>query len=86
MLERLGAEWKLVKHPGDLENVDGLIIPGGESTTMLKLFDLEGMAAPILEFAAKGKPIFGTCAGAILLAKEVLNPSQEKLGLIDHLD
>jgi pyridoxal 5'-phosphate synthase pdxT subunit len=83
MLERVGATWKLVKHAADLDTVDGLIMPGGESTTMLKLFELERLSEPILEFAAKGKPIFGTCAGAILLAKEVLNPSQEKLGLID---
>ena len=58
-------------------------MPGGESTTMLKLFALEGMGTAIQEFAAQGKPIFGTCAGAILLAKEVSNPPQEKLGLID---
>jgi 5'-phosphate synthase pdxT subunit len=83
MLERLGATWKLVKHGADLDTVDGLILPGGESTTMLKLFDLEGVGAAIKNFAARGKPVFGTCAGAILLAKEVLNPPQEKLGLID---
>ena len=83
MLDALGAPWKLVKHPGDLEAVSGLIMPGGESTTMLKIFELEGIGAAIKEFAALGKPIYGTCAGAILLAKEVLNPPQEKLDLID---
>jgi 5'-phosphate synthase pdxT subunit len=83
MLDGLGASWKLVKHAADLDGVGGLIIPGGESTTMLKIFELEGVGAAIKEFAAKGKPIYGTCAGAILLAKEVLNPPQEKLGLID---
>jgi 5'-phosphate synthase pdxT subunit len=82
-LDGLGASWKLVKHAADLDGVGGLIIPGGESTTMLKIFELEGVGAAIKEFAAKGKPIYGTCAGAILLAKEVLNPPQEKLGLID---
>ena len=83
MLDGLGAPWMLVKHPADLDAVSGLIMPGGESTTMLKLFALEGIGTAIKEFAAQGKPIYGTCAGAILLAKEVLNPPQEKLGLID---
>ena len=83
MLDALAAPWMLVKHPADLEAVSGLIMPGGESTTMLKIFALEGMGAAIKEFAVTGKPIYGTCAGAILLAKEVLNPPQEKLGLID---
>ena len=83
MLEALAAPWKLVKHASDLDAVRGLIMPGGESTTMLKLFELEGMGSAIKEFAAEGRPIYGTCAGAILLAKEVFNPPQEKLGLID---
>lgn len=83
MLDALGAPWVLVKHSADLDGVGGLIIPGGESTTMLKLFELEGVGAAIKDFAAQGKPIYGTCAGAILLAKEVSNPPQEKLGLID---
>ena len=83
MLDAIGAPWRLVKHAADLDAVGGLIMPGGESTTMLKLFELEGIGTAIKEFAAKGKPIYGTCAGAILLAKEVLNPPQEKLGLID---
>jgi len=83
MLDAMAAPWKLVKHPADLDAVGGLIMPGGESTTMLKIFELEGIGAAIKEFAAQGKAIYGTCAGAILLAKEVLNPPQEKLGLID---
>jgi len=83
MLDAMGAPWMLVKHPADLEAISGLIMPGGESTTMLKLFALGGIGTAIKEFAAKGKPIYGTCAGAILLAKEVLNPPQERLGLID---
>jgi 5'-phosphate synthase pdxT subunit len=83
MLDRIRAPWKLVKHAQDLEEVKGLIMPGGESTTMLKFFANEGMGSAIQDFAAKGKPVFGTCAGAILLAKEVLNPTQERLGLID---
>jgi len=83
MLERIGAPWKLVKHASELDGVSGLIVPGGESTTMLKFFENEGLKAAIEDFAAQGKPVFGTCAGAILLAKEVLNPRQEHLGLID---
>jgi 5'-phosphate synthase pdxT subunit len=83
MLDSMAAPWMLVKHPTDLEAVSGLIMPGGESTTMLKLFALEGIGTAIKQFAAQGKPIYGTCAGAILLAKEVLNPPQERLALID---
>jgi 5'-phosphate synthase pdxT subunit len=83
MLERLGARWRLVKHTADLDGISALIIPGGESTTMLNVLADERMDAAIREFAARGKPIFGTCAGAILLAKEVLNPAQQRLGLMD---
>jgi 5'-phosphate synthase pdxT subunit len=83
MLDAMAVPWMLVKHASDLGAVSGLIMPGGESTTMLKLFALEGVDTAIKGFAAQGKPIYGTCAGAILLAKEVLNPPQEKLDLID---
>ncbi len=83
MLDRVGTPWKLIKHVADLQEVAGLILPGGESTTMLNVFADEGMGAAIREFAAAGKPVFGTCAGAILLAKEVLNPPQDRLGLMD---
>jgi 5'-phosphate synthase pdxT subunit len=83
MLERIGAAWKLVKSAADLNGLHALIIPGGESTTMLKFFSEEVLGPAVKEFAAAGKPIFGTCAGAILLAKEVLNPPQDRLGLLD---
>jgi len=83
MLARIGAPYKLVKHASELVEVGGLIMPGGESTTMLKFFAKEGMGEAIKEFVRAGKPVFGTCAGAILLAKEVLNPSQARLGLLD---
>jgi 5'-phosphate synthase pdxT subunit len=83
MLDRIGAAWLLVKHASDLDNAGSLIMPGGESTTMLKFFEDENLGPAILDFAAQGKPIFGTCAGAILLAKQVLNPDQSHLGLID---
>lgn len=83
MLERIGQPWELVKHTHELEQVSGLIMPGGESTTMLKFFAANGIAPAIQEFAARGNPIFGTCAGAILLAQNILNPPQERLGLMD---
>jgi 5'-phosphate synthase pdxT subunit len=83
MLGRIGASYRLVRHASELVGVGGLIMPGGESTTMLKFFAKEGMGEAIKEFVRAGKPVFGTCAGAILLAKEVLNPSQERLGLLD---
>ncbi len=82
-LERIGAPWKLIKHSSEVAGASGLIMPGGESTTMLKLFANDGMGDAIKEFVTTGHPVFGTCAGAILLAKEVLNPSQERLGLLD---
>ncbi len=81
-LESAGAEAIEIRTATELNNVDALVIPGGESTTMLKLLDIEGLFQPLAEFGAR-KPIFGTCAGAILLATEVLNPTQVSLGLMD---
>lgn len=81
-LERAGAQAREVRTAAALESVDGLVIPGGESTTMLKLLSVENLFEPLRQFGAQ-KPIFGTCAGAILLATEVLNPHQESLGLMD---
>ena len=81
-LQRAGAEAVEVRSASDLENIQGLIIPGGESTTMMKLLELENLLGPLREFG-KNNPIFGTCAGAILLASEVSNPSQPSLGLMD---
>jgi len=81
-LERAGAEAVFVRDREQLDDLDGLVIPGGESTTMLKLLHYDGLMEPLAEFGRK-KPIFGTCAGAILLAKDVSNPSQESLGLMD---
>jgi 5'-phosphate synthase pdxT subunit len=83
MLDRIGHPWRLVKRPADLREVSGLIMPGGESTTMLRFFANEGLGPAIKEFSAQGNSIFGTCAGAILLAKEVLNPPQDHLDLVD---
>jgi 5'-phosphate synthase pdxT subunit len=81
-LERAGAEPVLVRTAEQLESVDGLVIPGGESTTMLKLLNFMDLKEPLRKFASE-KPVFGTCAGAILLAKEVQNPSQESFGVMD---
>jgi pyridoxal 5'-phosphate synthase pdxT subunit len=81
-LARAGAEPVEVRSAGDLQELDGLVIPGGESTTMLKLLEVENLMEPLRDFG-KRRPIFGTCAGAILLANEVLNPSQASLGLMD---
>lgn len=81
-LERAGAEATEVRTAEDLAALDGLVIPGGESTTMLKLIDEENLFDPLHRFG-ETKPIFGTCAGAILLASEVLNPPQPSLSLMD---
>ena len=80
-LEELGAEVVLVKKPEQLDSIDGLVIPGGESSTFLKLLGAEGFEK--LKDFVRLKPTFGTCAGAILLAKEVENPQQTGLGAID---
>jgi 5'-phosphate synthase pdxT subunit len=82
-IERIGANAIEVRRATDLASLDGLIVPGGETTTMLKFIENEGLDAAIGDFARLGKPIFGTCAGAILLAREVYNPAQTSLGLID---
>ena len=83
MLAGLGVENVEVRTPADLEGCDGLILPGGESTTQLQFLQEEGLYAAIRKFAAEGGAIFGTCAGAILLATEVKNPPQASLGLLD---
>ncbi|MGA2375205.1 MAG: pyridoxal 5'-phosphate synthase glutaminase subunit PdxT [Candidatus Sulfotelmatobacter sp.] len=80
-LEELGAKVVLVKKPEQLDEIDGLVIPGGESGTFLKLLGNEGFDK-LKEFV-HAKPTFGTCAGAILLATEVENPRQAGLGAID---
>lgn len=81
-LAQAGAEPVFVRTPEELADVDGLILPGGESTTMLNLLHREGLFEPLREFG-RTKPIFGTCAGIILLAKDVTHPHQESLGLMD---
>ena len=80
-LEELGAEVVLVKKPEQLDNIDGLVIPGGESGTFLKLLGEDGLKK--LKDFVRAKPTFGTCAGCILLATEVENPKQAGLGALD---
>jgi 5'-phosphate synthase pdxT subunit len=81
-LARLGVRTILVRKPEELDGIDGLIIPGGESSTFLKFLEREGFLDKLRNFVSR-KPAFGTCAGAILLAKEVVNPSQASLGALD---
>jgi 5'-phosphate synthase pdxT subunit len=83
MLANLGAETVEVRTVADLEGCDGLILPGGESTTQLQFLQEEGLYEAVKQFAADGGAIFGTCAGAILLATKVKNPAQASLGLLD---
>jgi 5'-phosphate synthase pdxT subunit len=82
-LVRLGIDYVFVRTPRDLEGVAAVILPGGESTTQWKFLVEEGLDKSLLAHAAKGGAIFGTCAGAILLAREVKNPPQKSLGLAD---
>ncbi|TMA24089.1 MAG: pyridoxal 5'-phosphate synthase glutaminase subunit PdxT [Deltaproteobacteria bacterium] len=82
-LARCGVEAVEVRKPAELADVDGLIIPGGESTTLLKLMDAWGFVPALERFHAEGRPIFGTCAGLILLARDVENPRQFSLDFID---
>ena len=82
-LQKCGADVVEVRKPEQLEDIDGLIMPGGESTTLLKLMDAWGFVPALEKFHAGGKPIFGTCAGLILAARDVANPAQFSLGLID---
>jgi pyridoxal 5'-phosphate synthase pdxT subunit len=80
-LEELGAQVVLVRRPEQLDEIDGLVIPGGESGAFLKILGEPGVAK-LKEFV-RVKPTFGTCAGAIMLAKEVTNPDQPGLGALD---
>ena len=82
-LDELGIEWGLVKTPAELAHVQGLIIPGGESSTLLKLIAAIAMRPALEQFHAQERPIFGTCAGLILLAQKTVRPQQESLGFIN---
>lgn len=83
VLESLQAETVEVRTVGDLEKCDALVLPGGESTTQLQFLQEEGLFDAIRKFAANQQPLFGTCAGAILLATQVQHPAQDSLQLMD---
>jgi 5'-phosphate synthase pdxT subunit len=82
-IEELGCEVILVKSVEDLKGIKGLVLPGGESTTMRKLLDRYDLLEPIRAMADKGIPMFGTCAGLILLAKKIVGYDSPHLGLMD---
>ena len=82
-LDAVGAVGREVRLPGDLDGVDGLILPGGESTAMRKLYLRWGLVPPITALAARGAPILGTCAGAILLATKIADGDEPVLSLVD---
>jgi pyridoxal 5'-phosphate synthase pdxT subunit len=81
-LREAGAEPVLVRKADELEGLGGLVLPGGESTTFLNFLERDGLLEAVEKFVHE-KPSFGTCAGCILLAKEVTNPSQRSLGVMD---
>jgi 5'-phosphate synthase pdxT subunit len=82
-LRAIGVEAVEVRLPEQLDDVDGLIIPGGESTTMRRLIARWGLREPILALAAEGKPVFGTCAGMIILSKQIEGGEEPVLPLLD---
>jgi len=83
ILRQLGVEAPPIRLPHELDTLDGLIMPGGESTTMLRLMDSFGLIRPIKEMAQQGLPIWGTCAGMVLLAKSISNYQMKTLNLMD---
>ncbi len=83
ILRQIGVDAVAVRLPSDLEGVSGLILPGGESTTMRKLIDEWGLRQPILDLAAKGAPLFGTCAGMILLSRDISDGDEPVFPLLD---
>jgi 5'-phosphate synthase pdxT subunit len=82
-LASIGVEGVDVRLPADLDGIDGLILPGGESTTMRRLIDRWGLREPILALASSGAPLFGTCAGMIVLAREIAGEESPILPLLD---
>ena len=83
IVRRLGHDVREVRSPAELARVEALILPGGESTTQLKLLAWSGLEPALRDFAAEGGALYGTCAGLILLAAEVVGPEQPSLGLLD---
>jgi pyridoxal 5'-phosphate synthase pdxT subunit len=83
MLRQLGTTGVAVRLPGDLEGLSGLILPGGESTAQRKLVERWGLREPIMELAGRGAPIFGTCAGMILLSRDIVDGDEPLFPLLD---
>ena len=83
VLRSIGVEAVEVRLPEHLSEVDGLVLPGGESTTMRRLIDRWGLRQPILDLAAKGAPLFGTCAGMIVLSRDIAGDEEPVLPLLD---
>ena len=83
VLKRLGVQGREVRLPGQLQDIDGLIIPGGESTTLSRLMNIYELREPIKRMADEGKAIWGTCAGMIMMAREITEEDPEPLDLID---
>ena len=82
-VEEIGAQAVLVRSAAELRGVEALVLPGGESTAQLRLIDSAGLAGPLGEFVASGRPVFATCAGLILAARHVTDPAQASFGWID---
>lgn len=82
-LSAVGYDVRLVRRPADLDCAEGLVLPGGESTTQLRLLASSGLQAPIVRLIRDGAPVLATCAGLILLARTVTDPEQKSLGLLD---
>ncbi len=83
VLRRVGVEGVEVRLPSDLEGISGLVLPGGESTSQRKLIDRWGLRPPILDLLAHGAPVFGTCAGMILLARHILDGDEPVFPMLD---
>ncbi|TVY09264.1 pyridoxal 5'-phosphate synthase glutaminase subunit PdxT [Paenibacillus cremeus] len=83
LIEQAGGEGVIIKRTEQLQDIDGIIIPGGESTTIGKLMRTYGFINALREFSQQGKPLFGTCAGLIVLAKEISGQDDAHLGLMD---
>jgi len=83
VFRNIGVSTREVRTPDEFRTCTHLVLPGGESSTMLRLLEFCRLAGPVRDHAGRGKPILATCAGAILLAKDVTNPPQRSLGLLD---
>lgn len=83
VLAARGVPTRLIRRPRDLQGIQGLVLPGGESTTMLRLLDIQGLTEPLRELLATDLPVLATCAGLILLARRVVDPVQRSLGVLD---